>query len=211
MHSHAPLSVAERISAWGKMPPVPQPSTRGRLLVATPPLVDPHFDRTVVYMLEHHHEGALGVVLNRPIESPSIPVLGLGAWEAAMAEPTTVFSGGPVSPEALIAVGHRSSGASTDHDEGWGGVSDGVGTVDISLQPEEFDPPVDALRLFAGYSGWAPGQLDAELAAHAWIVVSAEPNDVFTSEPSQLWRAVLARQGGRVAWLAHAPADLSAN
>lgn len=211
MHTHAFISRESPPPLVGQDATVHSASTRGHLLVAAPPLVDPHFDRTVVYMLEHQRDGALGVVLNRPIDSPSIPVLGLGRWDELMSAPTTVFSGGPVSTETLIALGRRHPGPSTDPAAGWGDVADGVGTVDLSMQPDEFEPPVTAVRLFAGYSGWAPGQLDGELAAHAWIVLSAIPEDIFTPDPARLWRAVLARQGGRLAWIAAAPEDLSAN
>jgi putative transcriptional regulator len=65
--------------------------------------------------------------------------------------------------------------------------------------------------VFQGYSGWAPGQLDAELSVGAWMVLPAEPADVFGPSPETLWRDVLRRQGGRTAWLANAPDDLSAN
>ena len=65
--------------------------------------------------------------------------------------------------------------------------------------------------MFRGYAGWGPGQLEGEIAAGAWLVLDAEPDDVFAPEPWELWRSVLRRQGGRLAWLATAPDDLSAN
>src|SRR5688572_17220746 len=76
--------------------------TKGRLLLATPPLEDPNFDRTVIYVLEHHADGALGVVLNRP----STEELGepLEGWAELQSEPSRIFSGGPVEPDALIAL-----------------------------------------------------------------------------------------------------------
>ena len=191
---------------------VAHPSTRGRLLVATPPLVDPNFDRTVVYMIEHNSDGALGVVLNRPIVEVDFPAEGLRDWADHVAAPAHLFAGGPVSLDAIIALGRRTGRSHpSDTEAGWADVTPGVGTVDLTRPPEEFTPSIDEVRVFAGYSGWAPGQLDAELDAHAWIVIESCPDDVFTDEPDALWRTVLRRQGGRLAWLADAPEDLSAN
>src|SRR3954467_3268431 len=76
--------------------------TKGRLLLATPPLDDPNFDRTVIYVLEHHGEGALGLILNRP--SPEELGDALSAWVSMQSDPSTVFVGGPVEPDALIAI-----------------------------------------------------------------------------------------------------------
>src|SRR3989442_5701458 len=76
-------------------------SHRGRLLVATPPLVDPNFDRTVILLLEHGDEGALGIVLNRPSDTVLATVL--PEWCDHASAPGVVFSGGPVAPEAVIA------------------------------------------------------------------------------------------------------------
>lgn len=188
------------------------PSARGQLLVATPPLVDPNFDRTVVYLIEHNRDGALGVVLNRPMVELDFPVEGLRDWAALVAPPALLFAGGPVSLDAIIALGRRTGRSHpSDTETGWADVTPGVGTVDLTRPPEDFNPSIDEVRVFAGYSGWAPAQLDAELDAHAWIVLESDAQDVFTNDPDSLWRTVLRRQGGRLAWLADAPEDLSAN
>lgn len=185
------------------------PSCKGRLLVATPPLGDPHFDRTVVYMLEHNAAGAIGVVLNRPTadECPA----SLTEWAPLLSEPRGLFSGGPVDHDAIIGVARVREPGSTE----WhviassGGVA--IGSVDLSNSPEDVDGEIIGLRLFRGYSGWAPSQLDDELGARMWMVFDAVPDDVFTDEPDDLWRRVVRRQGGRVAWAADAPDDLSHN
>jgi putative transcriptional regulator len=181
-------------------------STAGRILVATPPLVDPNFDRTVVYMIEHNDQGALGVVINRPTDEGSLP--GLEAWIDLAGDPNVVFSGGPVELNALIGLAYSSL---PDRHDGWAVWRNGIGTVDLSREPYEIVPAVERIRLFRGYSGWAPWQLDAELEAGAWIVLDADHLDPFSSEPDELWREVLRRQGGRLSWLANAPDDLSAN
>ncbi len=166
-------------------------SSAGQLLVACPPLDDPNFDRTVVLMLEHNHMGAIGVVLNRPMAADHVD--GLEEWLEQLSEPEVLFSGGPVEQNALIAVGV--------HGDDWQ-------TVDLSERPND---ELEGLRIFVGYSGWAAGQLEAELDAGAWMVLGAHAGDVTTDDPDDLWRAVLRRQGGRIAWLANAPDDLSAN
>ena len=180
-------------------------SCKGKLLVATPPLTDPNFDRTVVYMLEHTVGGAVGVVLNRPLYEP--PPAELHAWSDRISEPGMLFSGGPVDEEALIALARLRGPI----DGAWSQVTDGMGSIDLMLDPHEVAEGVLALRVFRGYSGWGELQLEAELAEGAWMVLSAELSDVFCPEPADLWRTVLRRQGGRLAWVANAPDDLSSN
>ena len=204
----APTSMRDRL---GTVQP-PGASTRGRLLVATPPLGDPHFDRTVVFMLEHSGSGAVGIVLNRPDRDMSemLDALGsspLGLWHSHLAPPTMLFVGGPVGDDSLIGV---ASGTGRDETT-WGPITSGLGTVDLSLRPDEAMSEIDRVRIFRGYAGWGPSQLETEFEAGAWMVFDATDEDVFTTEPDHLWRAVLRRQGGRLRWIADAPNDLSAN
>jgi putative transcriptional regulator len=178
---------------------------RGRLLVATPPLVDPNFDRSVVLMLEHGDEGALGIILNRPTESMLATVL--PDWEAHASAPGVIFSGGPVAPEAVIALARGGA----DSDEGWVSVLDEVGSVDVGRDPDDLGFRIDALRVFVGYAGWGPGQLEGEIEENAWFVVPTQASDPFADRPEQLWRDVLRRQRGRVAMFAHFPPDPTSN
>jgi putative transcriptional regulator len=182
-----------------------EPPTKGMLLVATPPLADPNFDRTVVLVLEHSDAGAVGLVLNRPSETPVADAL--PGWEELAAEPATVFAGGPVSTDAAIALG---SARHIDAGAGWEALVGDVGTIDLHREPDDVATEIAAVRIFAGYAGWGPGQLEDELAANAWLVVPAWPDDAL-GDPGDLWRRVLLRQGGRVAWLANAPLDPSLN
>lgn len=172
----------------------PLPTTKGRLLVAAPPLGDPNFDRTVIYMLEHNEHGALGLVINR--ESALIDQA-FENWLPYVASPSAVFAGGPVQPEAFIALGR------TDHDE--------IEPVELDRDPLLVDPAPRAVRIFHGYAGWGAQQLDGELESGIWIVTPATIDDVFTDRPSELWTTVLSRQPGRVSWMASAPCDISAN
>ena len=182
--------------------------TKGRLLVATPPLVDPNFDRTVVYVLEHHGDGALGVVLNRPsAESLAEP---LERWADLQARPGTVFHGGPVEPDALIALALANHPVDEPTDE-LSPLSGRVVSADLAADPAFITGVVSAVRVFRGYAGWGPGQLEGEIDAGAWMVLDAEVDDMFDRDPEELWRTVLRRQGGRLAWLADAPHDLADN
>jgi putative transcriptional regulator len=173
---------------------VTDPSLRHHLLVAAPPLVDPNFDRSVVLVLEHRAEGAMGVVLNRPHRHRIDDAL--PGWERFVAEPAVLFSGGPVGDGSGIAL--------TVDDDGRPDI------VDLNVDPLEatFPRPV---RIFLGWAGWSAGQLEEEIGAGAWVVVDAGPDDLVTSRPERLWRDVLRRQGGHTAWLANVPLDLSAN
>jgi len=183
---------------------MPPESARSRLLVAAPGLLDPNFARTVLLVLEHTPEGALGVVLNRPSDTPVGAVL--ERWSDVVSEPGVFYSGGPVASESLIALVR---GPAVDA-QGWVPLFDGLGSIDLADTPAD-TPPLDELRIFAGHAGWSPGQLDAELAAGGWLTVDAAPLDAFTRAPEELWHSVLARQPGRLAWFANAPLDPSTN
>jgi putative transcriptional regulator len=169
-------------------------SLRHQLLVAAPPLVDPNFDRSVVLVLEHRPEGALGVVLNRP--NPHRLEHALPGWERLAPEPAVLFIGGPVSDGSGIAMTVDDDG----HPE----------LVDLNLDPATVVLP-RPVRIFVGYAGWSPGQLEGELGAGAWVVAEALPHDLITPRPELLWRDVLRRQGGHTAWMANVPGDLSVN
>lgn len=178
-------------------------SYKGRLLVATPALDDPNFARTVVAVLEHTAEdGALGVVLNRPTETAVADVLPL--LDPVTSEPRVVFEGGPVQPNAALALARPRSGAD-------GGPVAAIGpqlaTVDLDRGPDEIAAAVTAMRVFAGYAGWGAGQLEAEVEAGAWYVVDALPADPFLHDADRLWHDVLRRQGGTLALVATYPPD----
>jgi putative transcriptional regulator len=185
----------------------PGPPTGGRLLLAGPGLEDPNFRRTVVFMIEHSDEGALGVVLNRPSEidlDEAIP-----QWADLAAEPSNVFIGGPVEQGAVLGLGHV---VADEAPTGVTPINAGIGVLDLEADPVHLLGDVAAIRLFTGYAGWGPGQLDGEIALGGWIIVDAEPGDVTTTEPVDLWRAVLRRQPDHdLALLAMFPDDLSAN
>lgn len=174
-------------------------STRGRLLVAGPSLRDPNFFRTVVLMLDHDEDGALGVVLNRPTEHPVATAL--EAWAPYVCEPGTVFVGGPVAPDTALALGRLPTDAPVPP-----GFTPVIGPVGIvNLDASELGALVRDVRIFAGYAGWAPGQLEGELASDAWLVLDSAPADARTTHPESLWGTVLRRQPGSLSLLAAYP------
>ncbi|MFH8792295.1 YqgE/AlgH family protein [Streptomyces sp. NPDC017941] len=181
-------------------------SLTGRLLVATPALSDPNFDRAVVLLLDHDEEGSLGVVLNRPTPVGVEDIL--EGWGDLAGTPGVVFQGGPVSLDSALGV------AVIPGDEGplgWRRVHGAIGLVDLEAPPELLASALGSLRIFAGYAGWGPGQLEDELAEGAWYVVESEPGDVSSPDPERLWRAVLRRQRSELAMVATYPDDASLN
>ncbi|MEH1128493.1 YqgE/AlgH family protein [Micromonospora sp. CPCC 206061] len=182
-------------------------SMTGQLLVATPALKDPNFDRTVVLLVAHEAGGALGVVLNRATEVPVSEVL--GNWGTMAREPAVLFEGGPVQPESAICLARMRPGARKVR--GFHPVSGSVGTVDLSVDPETLQSSLVGIRVFAGYSGWSAGQLEDEISTGSWFVFDALPGDAFVERPEDLWSMVLRRQGGILAAVAQFPPDVALN
>ena len=183
-------------------------SLGGRLLVATPLLGDPNFRRTVILIVEDEpEEGTLGVVLNRPTEVQVGQVL--ESWTDLVTGPTVVFKGGPVSPNSALAL---TLARGEDEPLGWRSLDGSnmmsrIGLVDLEAPPELLAGGITSLRVFAGYAGWGPGQLRAEIEEGAWYVVAGEPADAFLADPERLWPEVLRRQGGEFAIVATYPDD----
>jgi putative transcriptional regulator len=178
-------------------------SLRGSLLIAAPGLVDPNFWRTVVLVGEHSDEGALGVVLNRSSDTPvaeAVPDLA-----ALVDDLGDVHVGGPVQTSAIVVLADFE-----DPPEESALVVDSVGFLPAEIDPDVLGP-LRRARVYVGYAGWGPGQLDGELEEGSWIVEPALPEDVFTDEPSTLWSAVLRRKGGPFRMLAAMPPNPSLN
>jgi putative transcriptional regulator len=179
-------------------------SLAGQLLLASPALKDPNFERSVVLIGVHSGEGAMGVILNRP----STVTVGEAApqLEVAVGESDPVYVGGPVQPSAIVFLAEFSDPAPA-------GVlvvgRIGFPAPDTGL--EELSGAVDRVRVFAGFAGWGEGQLEAELEHGDWISHPALSEDVFTDLPDELWGAVLTRMGGSYALVARMPQDPSVN
>jgi putative transcriptional regulator len=181
-----------------------EPSLRGRLLIASPALVDPNFARTVVLITEHAPEGAMGVVLNRPSEIEVGDVAPELADVVVTGEP--VFIGGPVQPQALVVLAEFSDSRAA----AWV-IAEDVGFVAADTDYGDLADVVRRGRVYAGYSGWDAGQLEAELAEEAWIVEPPLPAELFPDDPLALWHDVLARKGGQFALISRMPEDPSLN
>jgi len=177
----------------------------GRLLVSAPTMRDPNFARTIVLLLAHGHDGALGIVLNKPSETTLAEVV--PSWAGYAAEPEVVFAGGPVEADGAMGIGYAPDGARP----GVTPVAGPLAIVDLAHDPEDHPDLARRVRVYVGHAGWSPGQLEAEIAANGWLVVPAIPHDAYTGSPDDLWRAVLVRQQGSVAWLANCPPDPSVN
>ena len=180
---------------------------RGKLIVSTPALTDPNFDRTVVLMLEHGSDGgSLGIVLNRPTATSIVEAV--PDWAMLATAPAVIYLGGPVGIGTIIALARSRT---DDPPFGTEPISDRLVAVDLATDPEPLAPAVSALRVWTGYAGWAPGQLEQEIAQDAWFVVDAADSDITTAEPNDLWRKVLSRQPGTLAWFANFPDDPAQN
>jgi putative transcriptional regulator len=168
-------------------------SLAGQLLIASPRMGDPRFDQTVILVVRHGHEGAVGLVLNRPLgERPLASVLAMfGEKENSASGSVRVFAGGPVQPQIGFVI------HSPDYRRAE--TVDIDGRVAVTSTPEILrdighdNGPQKSLVLF-GYAGWAPGQLENELASGAWFTAPEEPALVFDEDRQQLWERAMARR-----------------
>lgn len=181
-------------------------SLTGRLLVATPALRDPNFERTVVLVVAHEEGGALGVVLNRATEVQVADVL--GGWGALAGEPPVVFEGGPVQPEAAICLARTRPGV--EDLAGFNRVSGAVGTVDLSGDPDLLVAGVVGVRV-RRLRGLVPGPARARDRKRLLVRLRRPPQRRLRPRPDDLWQMVLRRQGGLMAAVAHYPADPTQN
>lgn len=170
------------------------PRPNGVLLVARPGLSDPNFRKTVVLVTRHAHGGAVGVILNRPTAVPLKEVL--PAHPQLEARAGVLYRGGPVSRETLVFV-FRSANPP-------GNALRVLEDVYMSLDRELLEalvarPEAVELRVYAGYAGWAPGQLEAEIHHGGWHVLDADADTIFRADPETLWPTLLRRATSRSA------------
>lgn len=172
-------------------------------MIAGPTLWDPNFRRTVLLIGQHDDEGAVGVILNRASETTvaeAVPPLG-----SLVPADDPVFLGGPVQPDAAVVIADFVDPS----------VADILAFDTIGFLPSETYPGVEGAvrraRVFAGYAGWGPGQLEAEMDEDSWIVEPARPSDVFSPAPSRLWEEVLKRKGSSFDLLRLMPLDPTQN
>ena len=179
----------------------------GRLLVASPQVEEETFRRSVVLLLHHDDDGAQGVILNRPLEADIEAVL--PGWKSVASAPQTVFQGGPV--ELNSAIGLVTVPGDEPEPLGIKHLFGGLGLVDLDAPPNLVAPEVAGMRIFAGYAGWAAGQLENEIIRGDWYVVDSESRDAFSMAPERLWSEVLRRQNDSLKLVAGYPDDPSLN
>lgn len=173
----------------------------GILLIAPPALVDPNFTRAVVLLCDHTEEGSFGLIVNRLLDArPGDFIDGVDRYTG------TLGLGGPVQTDTLHYL-HRHHDLVTDgvpvlDGVAWGGDFEAVKSVVASFGATSSD-----LRFFLGYAGWGSGQLEAEVDQGGWILSEARPTDIFSTDPTNLWRSVMRRQGGEYALLSNFPDD----
>ncbi len=178
-------------------------SLRGRLLISSGGLHDPNFRHTVVLVGEHNADGALGVVLNRALNitvEQAIPPL-----NDLVPPDEPLFQGGPVQTDGPVLLAELAHPDLVDI-RAFGSVGFLVGEVSADLRPS-----ILRARVFLGYSGWGPGQLEAEMAVDTWIIEPAQVDDVFTDAPDLLWSRVLERKGPEYRRMSRMPYDPSMN
>ena len=179
-------------------------SLRGQLLIAGPALVDPNFARSVVLILEHSDEGAMGLILNRPVEATvgeAAPEL-----EEVVDGEAPIFQGGPVQPQGVIVLAEFD-----DPEDAAMLVVGRVGPLSASADLDTVAVVDGRSRAFAGHAGWGEGQLESELERDDWFVDPAHAEDAFADDPLSLWGAVLERKGGKYALVARMPEDPRVN
>jgi putative transcriptional regulator len=164
----------------------------GQLLIAMPAMADPRFAQSVIYLCAHTPEGAMGLVLNRPLKSPSFEDL-LRQLEVAPVPPARrirLCAGGPVDNARGFVL----------HTTDWTGegslrVDDGLAltaSLDVLKAIAEGGGPREGI-LALGYAGWGPGQLDSEIQQNAWLSVSADETIVFDADHDTKWRRAFAK------------------
>lgn len=171
----------------------PGSSLAGQLLVATPEMSDPRFQHTVILMVQHNKDGALGIAINRPREELPIAQLldALGIDSKGSEGTVRLYAGGPVQPEIGLVVHsadyHRSGTVNID------------GRVAMTSNPDVLrdighqEGPRQSLVAF-GYAGWGPGQLEGELAVGGWVTVPEDPKLVFDFDRGKLWDEAMKRR-----------------
>lgn len=184
-----------------------QKVSRGTFLVAAPQLKDPNFRQTVVLICEHGSGGSLGLVINRRTDQHIAEILpqATGLHEKA----GFVYVGGPVQKDNLLIL-HRMGLEVPESRPIFDGVCLGgdLVTLEEAFTRGEEDGLV---RVYMGYAGWAPGQLQFELATGSWLVLPADMKMVFARDPLSIWPTILRAQGGAFTLYATMPPDPALN
>ena len=178
---------------------------RGQLLLDSGQLSGSFFQRTVVLVCQHDAEGAFGLVLNRDSGNKLGEMVVADLPETLKDE--ELYLGGPVQLSALSYL----------HSDSFLPEANVIPNLDLGhsldslVEIGESFSPGKKVKLFAGYAGWSPGQLEEEMKRKAWLVHPATVDLVFDTEPEDLWQSVLRQKGGKYRLLAQMPEDVSLN
>lgn len=179
----------------------------GTFLIAGPGLLDANFRRSVVLICDHNDQGALGLVINRPLRSPLSQVFP----ELLGLDRGFIYNGGPVETQRMMALRRGPQGAHELDQRIFDDVHLVVAVDDLIPSVRAHEEAAATFRFFVGYAGWGPGQLEGELKEGAWIVAPARPELVFETAPGRVWVETLRGLGGSYAVLAEIPLDPSLN
>lgn len=160
------------------------------LLLSMPQMHDPNFERTVVLLCDHSHEGAFGLVLNRPTTTAAAEVVAFDPPLDSKHGPL-LWMGGPVEPQR----GWILLGESTDEGEVTEVAPGLFLSTSVHLLRRVIEATPSRTRVLTGYAGWGPGQLDEELAASAWLTVEVDPDLIFDTPADEMWNRALRRLG----------------
>lgn len=155
-------------------------SLAGSFLVARPSLKDPSFRQTVILLLQHSDDGAYGLVINRPAKSKGLPF--------------PLYKGGPCGSQGMLLLHGHADWLESSSDSSTQGVVPGVYIGDASCLQRITDASCDEprrFRLFSGYAGWAPDQLEGELASGSWVAVPATAELLFDTPIDELWQQLV--------------------
>lgn len=186
-----------------KQPPLLPPAA-GKLLIAAPFLNDNNFLRTVILLCEYSSEGAVGYVLNQPLDASISEVLPETGNVSQL-----IYKGGPVQMNTLHFVHtlpHLLKGSPLPENICWGGDFE---KLEQLLQKEK--APITSLKIFLGYSGWGAGQLEAEIEQGAWIVTAANASIVFETPSTWVWKKAIELLGTEYQYLSQMPVNPSMN
>ena len=198
--THSLRSIAVALSALTAVSVAAMPGTSaegdslaGQLLIASPDIGDPRFARAVILMLRHKSSGAIGIVINRPIEERTFASLlqAIGDDAGDVEGRVLIFAGGPVEPQAGFVL-HSSDYHRDQTMEVTAGIA--VTSSRETIRDIAHKRGPDKTLIAFGYAGWGPGQLESEMAQHSWFVAPADPALVFDDDRAALWQDAMARR-----------------
>ncbi|MFN6947186.1 MAG: YqgE/AlgH family protein [Cytophagaceae bacterium] len=174
---------------------------KGNILISEPYLGDPDFERTVILLCENNEQGAFGFILNKPT------ILTLDSvWSGIDDYKEMLFMGGPVGQDSLHFIYRNTTpleGSVEVMDNlYWGGDYEQLKSLINENKVSAGD-----FKFFLGYSGWGEGQLQDELSSNSWIVADASLDDVFCTDPKEMWRGILKKMGGKFKMISNYPTD----